>query len=55
MTGTVDLIVFKAKRGTGLTGKIPLKIDKNKMTVMDRKDHPDIDTDVKTQKSSMFA
>ena len=53
--GTVDLIVFKAKRGTGLTGKIPLKIDKGKMTVMDRKDHPDIDTDVKTQKSSMFA
>jgi replicative DNA helicase len=34
--GNVDLIVFKAKRGTGITGKIPLKVDKNKMTVKDR-------------------
>ena len=53
--GTVDLIVFKAKRGTGLTGKIPLKIDKNKMTVIDRKDHPDVDTVNKTRKTSKFA
>jgi replicative DNA helicase len=34
--GNIDLIVFKAKRGTGQTGKVPLKVDKNKMTVMDR-------------------
>ena len=36
--GKVDLIVFKAKRGTGQTGRVPLKIDKMKMTVSDRKD-----------------
>jgi replicative DNA helicase len=36
--GNVDLIVFKAKRGTGVTGKIPLKVDKDKMTVKDRID-----------------
>ena len=53
--GTVDLIVFKAKRGTGMTGKIPLKIDKDKMTVMDRKDHPDIDMVNKTRKTRKFA
>ena len=36
--GNIDLIVFKAKRGTGITGKIPLKVDKDKMTVSDRVD-----------------
>ena len=36
--GNIDLIVFKAKRGTGVTGKIPLKTDKDKMTVKDRTD-----------------
>jgi replicative DNA helicase len=36
--GTIDLIVFKAKRGTGFTGKIPLKVDKEHMTVTDRID-----------------
>ena len=36
--GNIDLIVFKAKRGTGSTGKIPLKIDRNKMTATDRND-----------------
>jgi replicative DNA helicase len=36
--GNVDLIVFKAKRGTGITGKIPLKVDKDKMTVTDREE-----------------
>lgn len=36
--GNVDLIVFKAKRGTGVTGKIPLKVDKDRMTVKDRVD-----------------
>jgi replicative DNA helicase len=36
--GNIDLIVFKAKRGTGFTGRVPLKVDKNKMTVTDRED-----------------
>jgi replicative DNA helicase len=34
--GNIDLIVFKAKRGTGTTGRIALKLDKSKMTVRDR-------------------
>lgn len=34
--GNVDLIVYKAKRGTGNTGRISLKMDKSKMTVRDR-------------------
>jgi len=34
--GNIDLIIFKAKRGTGYTGKVPLKVDKNSMTVNDR-------------------
>lgn len=34
--GNIDLIVFKAKRGTGAAGKIALKLDKAKMTVRDR-------------------
>ena len=34
--GNIDIIVFKAKRGTGVTGKIPLKLVKNEMLVMDR-------------------
>lgn len=34
--GYIDLIVFKAKRGTGFAGKIPLKMDKEYMTVKDR-------------------
>ncbi|MEI6127560.1 MAG: bifunctional DNA primase/polymerase [Pseudomonadota bacterium] len=33
---SIDLIVFKSKRGAGKTGKIPLKINRNKMTVSDR-------------------
>jgi replicative DNA helicase len=36
--GNVDLIVFKAKRGTGETGKVALKMHKNKMTFRDRVD-----------------
>ncbi len=47
--GTIDLIVFKAKRGTGFTGKIPLTVDKEYMTVTDR---PAIKTNKKT--SSIF-
>ena len=34
--GNIDIIVFKAKRGTGVTGKVPLKLVKNEMLVMDR-------------------
>jgi replicative DNA helicase len=34
--GIVDLIVFKAKRGTGERGKIPLKLNMTKMTFRDR-------------------
>lgn len=34
--GNIDLIIFKAKRGTGGTGKVPLKVYKDKMTVKDR-------------------
>ncbi len=34
--GNIDLIVFKAKRGTGDTGRIPLKITRKFMTVDDR-------------------
>jgi len=36
--GNIDLIIFKAKRGTGTTGKIQLKVDKNFMTVSERKE-----------------
>lgn len=53
--GNIDLIVFKAKRGTGVTGKIPLEMDKAKMTVSDRKDRQQHDVTAKfTAKSSMF-
>jgi len=53
--GIIDLIVFKSKRGTGATGKIPLQIDKDKMTVAGRKDKPGFDTTTKFPgKSSMF-
>jgi replicative DNA helicase len=53
--GNVDLIVFKTKRGTGITGKIPLKVDKNKMTVKDRKDYGSVvDTVQAVTRPSMF-
>jgi replicative DNA helicase len=42
--GNIDLIVFKAKRGTGMTGRIPLKLDKSKMTVRDRIESSKIDS-----------
>ena len=38
--GKIDLIVYKAKRGTGFTGNIPLILDKDKMTVSDRPENP---------------
>jgi replicative DNA helicase len=35
-TGNVDLIVLKAKRGTGLRGRVALKVDRDHMVVRDR-------------------
>jgi replicative DNA helicase len=52
--GNVDLIVFKAKRGTGITGKIPLKVDKDKMTVTEREEYNIIDTTETIARQSMF-
>jgi replicative DNA helicase len=52
--GNVDLIVFKVKRGTGVTGKIPLKVDKNKMTVKDRIDENKFDSVTKLKNHSIY-
>jgi replicative DNA helicase len=52
--GNVDLIIFKAKRGTGSTGKIQLSMDKDRMCVEDRMDKAPIDTFTKPSKKSMF-
>jgi len=52
--GNIDLIVFKAKRGTGMTGKIPLKLDKAKMTVSDRIDENRFDTVTNFKKISKY-
>ena len=52
--GNIDLIVFKAKRGTGITGKIPLKVDKDKMTVTDREEYGFVDTVETITRPSMF-
>jgi len=52
--GNIDLIVFKAKRGTGETGKVPLKLDKAKMTVRDRIESGKMDTINAMKKVSNF-
>jgi replicative DNA helicase len=52
--GNVDLIVFKAKRGTGATGKIPLKVDRDKMTVKDREELAIFDSTDAITRPSMF-
>ena len=52
--GNIDLIVFKAKRGTGETGKIPLKLDKAKMTVRDRIENSKVDAVNAMKKVSNF-
>ena len=52
--GNVDLIVFKTKRGTGITGKIPLKFDKDKMTVTEREEYNIFDTTEAITRPSMF-
>jgi replicative DNA helicase len=49
--GNVDLIVFKAKRGTGETGKAALKMNKTKMTFRDRIESSKIDTVASMKKS----
>jgi replicative DNA helicase len=52
--GNVDLIVFKTKRGTGIPGKIPLKVDRDKMTVTDREECSIVDTVQAVSQPSMF-
>jgi replicative DNA helicase len=52
--GYIDLIVYKAKRGTGVTGKIPLKVDRDKMTVTDREEHKAVDNAEAITRQSMF-
>jgi len=51
--GNIDLIIFKAKRGTGEIGEVPLKVERSKMTVMDRIDENPSTT--KSQKLSKFS
>ena len=52
--GNVDLIVFKAKRGTGERGKIALKMNIDKMTFRDRIETRKIDN-VQQLKTSKYA
>ena len=52
--GHTDLIVFKAKRGTGSTGKIPLYMNKDTMIVKDREDQSKRDTITAFKKPSIF-
>jgi replicative DNA helicase len=52
--GNIDLIVFKAKRGTGTTGRISLKLDKSKMTVRDRIESTKADVVKTVKKPSKF-
>lgn len=52
--GNIDLIVFKAKRGTGVTGRIPLKLDKGKMTVRNRIESLKNDSVTPLQRASKF-
>ena len=52
--GNVDLIVFKTKRGTGITGKVPLKLDRDKMTVRDREESCVVDTVQTISRPSIF-
>jgi len=53
--GYIDLVVYKAKRGTGTTGTIPLSIDKDKMLVKDREDKTNIDTFAMPNNNSPFS
>ena len=53
--GNVDLIVFKAKRGTGSPGRIALKLDKSKMMVRDRIELTSADSVTPLHKKSKYA
>ncbi len=53
--GYVDLIVFKAKRGTGTTGKIPLQMVKDLMIAKDRNVTKSQDTCILPNHDSMFS
>jgi KaiC/GvpD/RAD55 family RecA-like ATPase len=52
--GNIDLIVFKAKRGTGTTGKIALKMDKSHMSVRDRIEATKASNVTQLKRSSKF-
>lgn len=52
--GNIDLIVFKAKRGTGVTGRIALKLEKSHMTVRDRIEATKSDTVTPLRRASKF-
>ena len=52
--GNIDLIVFKAKRGTGVTGRVALKLDKSKMTVRDRIEATKADSVTPLRRVSQF-
>jgi replicative DNA helicase len=52
--GNIDLIVYKAKRGTGATGRISLKLDKSKMTVRDRIEATKADSVTPLKRVSQF-
>ena len=52
--GNIDLIVFKAKRGTGTTGKIALKLDKSHMSVRDRIEATKASNVTQLKRSSKF-
>jgi hypothetical protein len=52
--GNIDLIVFKAKRGTGATGRIALKLDKSHMTVRDRIEATKTDSVTQLRRVSQF-
>ena len=49
-----QIVVVAKTAGTGITGKIPLKMDKNKMIVKDRADVVRLDSNTRLAKSSIF-
>lgn len=51
--GNIEVMIFKAKRGTGTTGVVHLKVDREKMTVKDR-DVPRAKPAPKTTKKTKF-
>ena len=49
--GNIDLMVFKAKRGTGATGRVTLKLNRSSMTVAWRQDGNNAATTTRRKKS----